>query len=113
MSSNGNNRNEIEDITVKELNTIISEFLADERMELLKINRFFSKINKMLMSQHHETLEWMNTRLQKQVTTFQEIYVDCYCYICKLLQENLKQFKAVETFNNAQEIMQGAYEREV
>ena len=38
MSSNSNNRNEVEHITVKELNTIINEFLVDKQIELGEIN---------------------------------------------------------------------------
>ena len=73
-SSNGKDMNEqhmmkesqtIEDVTTKELNVIISEFLANEKTELPKIHSLSSKISNKLLTQRQENLEQKTLRLEK------------------------------------------------
>ena len=85
---------------MKDLNNILSEFLAEEKLELRKINSISSKISKKPLAQCQEELEQINLRLHNRVPALQETCKDCYQCIGELVDKNLTLFQELETHKN-------------
>ena len=87
--SKENNVNEynIERATMDVIQTIIQEYLVDEKAELREINRLSTKITTKFTFHHQYNMEIWNNQLRKRVLQLQRINDECHQYIGELLTE--------------------------
>ena len=84
---NDENNYNIEQATIEMINTIMQEYLLDEKAELREINCLSSNIAIKLTFHYQNNLENLNNQLGKRVTQLERINNECHQYIGELLFE--------------------------